>query len=75
MFYFPVKDGKRYYDILIDYCRSNHITDFKIETIPSRVDQVYCYTSSTTIQNTLYRSEGKLCFYCIHLNLGLVFGV
>ena len=53
-----IKDGKRYYDILIDYCRSNHITDFKIETIPNRVDQVYCYTSSTTIQNTLYRSEG-----------------
>jgi len=66
--FFTVKDGKRYYDILIDYCRTNHITDFKMETIPSRVDQVYCYTSSTTIQNRVYRSGGKLCFYWVDLN-------
>ncbi|CAG2216196.1 unnamed protein product [Mytilus edulis] len=51
-----IKDGKKYYDTLIEYCKSNHISDLKFETMPSRLGQVYCYASSTNINKRVYGS-------------------
>lgn len=51
-----IKDGKKYYDTLIEYCKSNHISDLKFETMPSRIGQVYCYASSTSIHKRVYGS-------------------
>ncbi|VDI55832.1 tudor domain-containing protein 1/4/6/7 [Mytilus galloprovincialis] len=51
-----IKDGKKYYDTLIEYCKSNHISDLKFETMPSRIGQVYCYASSTNINKRVYGS-------------------
>ncbi|XP_052085728.1 tudor domain-containing protein 7B-like isoform X29 [Mytilus californianus] len=51
-----IKDGKKYYDTLIEYCKSHHISDLKFETMPSRIGQVYCYASSTSINQRVYGS-------------------